>query len=255
MCLIVFAYRVHPDYPLLLASNRDEFHARPTAPAAWWRSGPAVLGGRDLEAGGTWLALDRRGRMAAVTNYRKPDERSGSRPSRGRLVTDFLAGDRSAAASARAAAGRGEAFAGFNLLLFDGARLWYASNRGGGVAEVEPGVHGLSNSLLDSPWPKVERGVARLRAALAASRPGPGALLDALGDETVPPDEALPDTGLGLEKERLLGPCFIVSPDYGTRAASALLVRGDGTRVFAERSFDPEGRVTGERAFRVAPLR
>lgn len=253
MCVIVFAYRVHPDYPLILASNRDEFHARPSAPAGWWRPGPSLLGGRDLERGGSWLALDRRGRMAAITNYRKLGEASGDRPSRGRLVADFLAADRPAPDAAREFEARGGAFAGFNLLLFDGARLSYASNRGGGVREVEPGVHGLSNSLLDTPWPKVERGTERLRAVMmAGGRPRLAALLTVLHDATAPADEVLPDTGLGLEKERLLGPCFIVSPSYGTRATSAVLVRRDGAVVFAERSFDRSGRATEERSFRIA---
>lgn len=266
MCVIVFAYRVHPDYPLLLAANRDEFHARPSVPAGWWRPGPPVLaspvlanpilagpvlGGRDLERGGSWLALDRRGRLAAVTNYRLPGEPAVSRPSRGRLVADFLTGDRPALPAAREAEAAGGAFAGFNLLLFDGSRLCYAGNRGGGVREVEPGVHGLSNSLLDTPWPKVELGTARLRNLLAERCPRMTALLDVLLDSTRPADEALPDTGIGLAKERLLGPCFIVSPSYGTRAASAVAVREDGAVVFAERSFNPAGQVTDERVFRL----
>lgn len=248
MCTIVFAWRCHPRYSLLLASNRDEFHSRPTAPADWWAAPPEIFGGRDLEGGGSWLALDRRGRLAALTNYRKLDPRDADRRSRGLLVRDYLEGEDDAAAFADTVHRGGADHAGFNLLLRDADRFCYVSNRAPGVRDLPPGLYGLSNHLLDTPWPKVLLGKARLQALLERPEIGTEDLLAVLNDRTVPDDDRLPDTGIGLEKERLLGACFIVSPDYGTRAATAVIVDADGASRFTERTFNPAGKRIGERS-------
>jgi len=253
VCTIVFAWRCHPRYSLLLASNRDEFHSRPTAPADRWAEHTEILGGRDLEEGGSWLALDRRGRLATLTNYRKPDPSDGDRRSRGLLVQDYLLGEEDAATFADTVARNGADYAGFNLLLMDAVRVCYVSNRAPGVRDLRPGVYGLSNHLLDTPWPKVLLGKARLEALLERPEIDPEDLLEVLNDRTVPDDDRLPDTGIGLEKERLLGACFIVSPDYGTRSATAVIVEADRTFRFTERTFDPGGARVSERRYRLDP--
>lgn len=225
MCLILFALDAHPRYRLMLAANRDEFYARPTRSLHWWDDAPDVLAGKDLEAGGSWLGIRRDGRFAAITNYREP--KAGQwRTSRGALVRDYLLGDLGARHYADRVAAAAHHYAGFNLLLGDHDQLLYVSNRGNGPTTVTPGVHGISNALLDSPWPKVTLGRSELAAALA----GDGdhtALFALLADDQAPPDATLPDTGVGLELERLLGPRFIRSPNYGTRASTLLLIGHD----------------------------
>ncbi|HKK00591.1 MAG TPA: NRDE family protein [Desulfuromonadales bacterium] len=250
MCLILFAYEAHPDYRLVLLANRDEFYARPTAPADFWPEVPALLAGRDLEAGGTWMGINHNGRLAAVTNYRDPGE-TGNGPSRGRLTRDFL----SAAAMPQAfLAGLdppAETYRGFNLLLGDGGNLFYTSNRDqGGLRSLSAGIYGLSNHLLDTPWPKVERGKAALSEALNRQpTPDENELLAILSDRTVAADDQLPDTGVGLAWERVLAPAYIVSPNYGTRSSSLLLIDECGHVMFVERTFADQGRFVGERRF------
>ncbi len=250
MCLIVFAYRVHPAYPLLLASNRDEFHTRPTEPAGFWPDAPEVVGGRDLEGGGTWLAMDRRGRLAAVTNFREsgPAPVEGS-PSRGVLVADYLRNGHDLETFARMARDRGADLPGFNLLLADATGMHYVTNRPAKIRNLTPGLYGLCNGLLDSPWPKVRAGKAGLAAMLETPHIRPDSLLDLLTDRTVPPDDQLPDTGVGLEKERMLGSAFIVNPTYGTRASTALVIGADGIAVLAERTHDASGETVDEQVF------
>lgn len=251
MCILVLAWRDRPGDRLVLLGNRDEFHARRSAPAAWWDDAPDVLGGRDLEAGGSWLGVTRAGRFAVVTNVREMRLTPPPLPiSRGALVQKFLTGADSPEAFARAAADRGARFAGFNLIVGDGAAAWYASNRAAPRA-LAPGVHALSNAALDTPWPKVER----LRAAFRAARDaGDQALLELLGDRTPAADADLPDTGLPLDKERALSSAFVAVPGYGTRASYLLAIGADDEARLVERSFTPEARVAEERriAFRVA---
>jgi len=241
MCLILFAWRAHPRYRLVLAANRDEFHARASAAAAFWKDLPDVLGGRDLESMGTWLGMTRSGRIAAVTNVR--DGRSEAplnARSRGRLASNFLCGGMPSATFASQALAEGTAYRGFNLLIGDRDALWWTSNRGDGVRRLEPGVYGVANDLLDTPWPKVTAGKAALERVLR-SGPSLGNLLALLDDTRVFADHELPDTGVGLERERMLAPIRIVSPQYGTRCSSAVLVEADGRSQFAERSFDRDG--------------
>lgn len=246
MCLIAFAWRVNPLFPLVVAANRDEFLRRPTAPASFWGDAPRVLAGRDLEAGGTWLGVTTSGRFAALTNFRDPRTHREGRKTRGELVARFLEGDETPGAYLDRLLESAAHYNGFSLLVGDGSRLFVFSNVDGEPAEVPPGVHGLSNNLLDTPWPKVER----TRAALAsiASDPSPDALLTLLADATRPPDADLPETGVGLEVERLLSSPFIESPSYGTRSSTALLVSRDRI-VFVERTH-PE-RVDRRFEFRI----
>jgi uncharacterized protein with NRDE domain len=245
--LILVAWRAHADFPLVLAANRDEFFNRRTASADFWDDAPQVLAGRDLEAGGTWLGMTRTGRFAALTNYRDPASHKPQAPSRGALVADFLKTD--TAIDAYLDSLGPSAYNGFNLLLGDGARLVAFSNVSGQRHELAPGVYGLSNALLDTPWPKVGVGKTALATALAAL-PDETALWRLLGDPTIHPDAALPATGVPLEWERLLSAAFIKSADYGTRCSTVLKVGADGTASFDEQTWLPGARAGERRRFR-----
>lgn len=246
MCLVAFAWKVHPRYPLVLAANRDEFHRRATAPVHRWRDRATVLAGRDLTAGGTWLGLAASGRVAALTNYRQGLGDGLPRPSRGGLVSDALTTAEPIPEWLEALHRRGADYSGFNLVAGDADGLFHCSNRGpAGPAAVAVGVHGLSNHLLDTPWPKVERTTAALTDFLAdAPALSPGDLFEILDDTSPAADDELPDTGIPRDLERLLSAPRIVSPDYGTRSSTALIVDRRGLAMMAERTFDPEGRVT-----------
>lgn len=237
MCLIAVAWQSHPDYPLIVLANRDEFHARPAAPAQFWEESPAVLAGRDLSAGGTWLGVTRQGRFAALTNVREPGMAQGER-SRGLIVSAYLQGNDSPEAYVAQVTAEGQAYSGFNLLACDGDSLWWTSNRGAGPRRLDPGVYMLSNHLLDTPWPKVEL----LRAGLLAQlpHPAPEALLALLQDEREAADIDLPDTGIGLVMERMLSAPFIRSAHYGTRASTVLLA-GHARIRFVEQGHGPDG--------------
>ncbi len=256
MCLIALAVDTHPAYRLVVAANRDEFYARPTAPAAWWADAPDVLAGRDLREGGTWMGVTRAGRFAAVTNSRDPGlAQRENAPSRGALVADFLRGSADAESYAADLAGRAARYNGFNLLVGDEGGLFYLSNRGEGVRRLEPGVYGLSNALLDTPWPKVLRAREAVADALARAR-GDGwesGLWEMLADRVIAADDALPDTGVGAERERLLSPPFIRTDVYGTRASTVLTIARDGEVRFVERSAAPgqEGWTESRHAFRI----
>jgi len=263
MCLILFAHRAHPRYRLVLAANRDEFHDRPSVAAAEWEDAPGVFGGRDLRSGGTWLGVTSTGRWSAVTNYRDPSEFGRSGPSRGRLVADFLRSDATGEAYLEEVVREAHRYPGFNLLVGDGRDVFWTSNRLPRAAEsaghppyhrLAAGVYGLSNHLLDTPWPKVERGRGGLSRLLeAADEPGPGTLLHLLMDRAVAADTDLPATGVPLDLERALSAPFITLPDYGTRASSALLIGTDASILLAERRFDGRGAAGGETLVRVAP--
>lgn len=254
MCLLLLAYDVHPRHRLLLAANRDEYHSRPSAPAALWPEAEAVLAGRDLQAGGTWLGVTHAGRVAAVTNFRDASAHKPDAPSRGRLVSDFLTGGQTAGDYIRGLAGRGGDYNGFSLVAGDAAGFYYYSNRAGAPQRLAPGVYGLSNHLLDTPWPKVQRGKQALAGLLARAQVAPAALLELLADSTVPADASLPQTGVGAERERLLASMFVSSADYGTRCSTALLIDRDGGAQFVERSFSAGGATgTVNHEFEIAP--
>lgn len=240
MCLIVVGWRVHQDFPLVVAANRDEFHARPSAPAGRWPQAPQVIGGRDLEAGGTWLGIADGGRFAAVTNVREPGMAKGRR-SRGELTHDFLLGGESAADYARAIDGAG--YSGFNLLLADGDTLFYCSNRDGAPRALPPGIYGLSNHMLDSPWPKLVKARRSFAEALA-KLPDEADLFALLADRRVEADADLPQTGVPLDIERMLSAVFVQSENYGTRASTVLWQTAGGDIRLHERSFGPDGLAT-----------
>ena len=241
MCLILLAWQAHPDYPFVVAANRDEFFKRPTAPAAFWDDPSGILAGRDLEAGGTWLGVTRGGRFAALTNYRNPARNRSGTPSRGRLVSGFLAGTFSAEAYLDHLHRAGPDYNGFNLVFGDitqSGALFYFSNCEEGARRLSPGIYGLSNHLLDTPWPKVARGKSALARALRAL-PDDRSLLELLRDESRARDDELPRTGVSLEWERLLSAAFIRAPDYGTRSSTAVLVARSGAVQFEEVTFSP----------------
>jgi uncharacterized protein with NRDE domain len=249
MCLLVIAWRRHPRYRLILAGNRDEFHARPTAPATWWDDPPELLAGRDLLAQGTWLGAARDGRVAVVTNYRELGERRPDAPSRGALIVDYVRGGAGPAAYLGALAARAQEYAGFNLLAADAETLGYYSNRGPAPSRLSPGIYGLSNQLLDTPWPKLTRVRAAFEHLVNARRLEEEALLDLLADRTPADVAELPHTGLPLELERALSAPFIVTPTYGTRCSTLVMLDLAGGGAFYERRFDATGAVTGESRF------
>lgn len=238
MCLILFAWKMDENFPLVLAANRDEFYDRPSAPAAFWEEAPDLLAGRDLREGGTWLGVTTEGRLAALTNYRDPASLKIGAPSRGRLVSDYLRSREIPEAYLRRIAPDADRFNGFNLIVGDPDDLFCYSNRGI-LERLGPGIYGLSNRLLDTPWPKVEQGKTAL-SALLEDKNGLSTerLFALLADRTRPPDARLPDTGVGLEWERVLSPLFIESPVYGTRSSTVLLIDRKGEVNFAERVFN-----------------
>lgn len=238
MCLILIAWQTHPDYPLVVAANRDEFHARPTAAVGRWENAPAIIAGRDLEAGGTWLGITDTGRFAAVTNVREPGQPKG-RLSRGELTAVFLASDETPADFAEHI--DDSAYSGFNLLLADRQQLCYRSNRDGTVRMLPPGIYGVSNHLLDTPWPKLETAKAGFAHALRAL-PDTAGLFAILADREIVPDTRLPATGVPLEWERLLSAIFVCSPTYGTRASTVVLRHADSHARIEERSFAADGQ-------------
>lgn len=240
MCLIAFAWNVHPRWRLVLAGNRDEFHARPSEPLAHWPHSP-IMAGRDLQAGGTWLGVTAAGRCAVVTNVRDP-RASGDGESRGLLVSDFLAGTGTAQAEAERLLARAAAYRPFNLLLFDRRQAMFVGNRPAPHGRaLEAGIHALSNADLDTPWPKVLAVCRRMQAWAAQAAGDPLALFAALADERVAADAQLPDTGIGLEYERRLSAAFIRGELYGTRASTVVAIAHDGSGMIVERSFGPTG--------------
>jgi len=236
MCLIALAYKVHPRFPLILAANRDEFLDRPTEPAHWWKDAPDILAGRDQRAGGTWLGFTRNGRFAAITNYREMRMNFPAGPSRGVLVREALEHGIDPKST--------KAYAGFNLIYGSVNSLRYHNNIKGADEALTPGIHGLSNHFLNTPWPKVvkaEHGMKELLELPDADLPE--ALFTLLTDDAIAPDEKLPDTGLPLEMERAASSIFIRTPGYGTRCSTVLLVDAEGQVIFQELSFPGEGLV------------
>lgn len=247
MCLAVLALHALPGIPVLIAANRDEFHARPTLPAAQWDNAPTVYAGRDGLAGGTWMGVTTTGRYALVTNFREPGKHLNPAPSRGALVEDYLRGASSPADYLAAVHATDQDYNGFNLIVGDTRQAWYLSNRNGGPRALAAGIYALSNHLLDTPWPKLARTKAAFTAVLARSpQPDLPALFDALADREVADDSDMPATGLPWDREKLLSSPFIVSPDYGTRSSSVLAMRDTGDAQLDERRFAPDGSVSGE---------
>jgi uncharacterized protein with NRDE domain len=239
MCIILFAYKIHPKYYIVLAANRDEYYVRSTSRAAFWEDAPDILAGRDLERGGTWLGVTKTGRYAAVTNFHDPLSNKKGAPSRGFLVSDFLRSVESPQDYLLRTSQHSEDYNGFNLIVGDGTGLFYHTNKAEGVTPLMPGVYGLSNHLLDTPWPKVARGKQSLGEIVRDGDKIPSeSVLDILADNTQADDALLPQTGIGLEYERALSPVFISTPVYGTRSSSVLLIDLNGEISFVERTFE-----------------
>jgi uncharacterized protein with NRDE domain len=248
MCLVVFAWQAHPNYRLVLAGNRDESYARPTQDAHWWPDNASILAGRDLQAGGTWLAMSKAGRFAAVTNFRDGRaNRSGLR-SRGTLVTDLVTGSRSLGETGSSI--EMDAYAGFSLLFSDGESMSYLSNRDDLGAKLESGIYGLSNASLDTPWSKVVRAKAGLKALIDNDALNETELLRLLSDRTPAPLHDVAADDLPFEMARAVSAPFIVTPAYGTRSSTIVLWDNDGGVEFCERRFDPAGQAAGDSRFR-----
>ena len=250
MCLIAFAWRHHPRYPLVVAANRDEFHQRPTAPASFWTDCPEILAGRDLLGRGTWLGISSRGRFAALTNLRGEREVRRDAPSRGSLVSAYLSGRERPSEYLTQVARRARRYNGFCLIAGDGAEMGYYCAHDPAPLPLSPGVYGLSNARLDAPWPKVEGLKAGLASVLSRPRWGSGDLMELLGDRAPAPDEALSDTGVGLAQERVFSSAFVLGDHYGTRASTVLVVESGGHVDFSEWSFDSRARPEEKRYFR-----
>ena len=253
MCLLVLAWNAHPRYRLVVAANRDEYHERPSAPLGRWPSAAEILAGRDLRAGGTWLGIDRRRRFGIVTNFRDLMGAPPQAPSRGGLIPRYLNGTAGPGDYLAALAPEAEAYGGFNLLLADGESLWYASNRGTPFARaLSPGIHGLSNERLDTPWPKL----VRVRCGFETWLRGGGSVDDGelfalLADRAPASDEGLPSTGVSPEWERTLSSPFVLNPSYGTRCSTLMAIEPAGACFVAERRFDPSGARSGETEYRL----
>lgn len=242
MCLILFAYRYHPDYKLILAANRDEYYNRPTEPAQWWPDAPALLAGKDLKAGGTWMGITKNGKVAALTNYRGPGPQKPGAPSRGKLVSDYLLSDSPAQEYLETLHQNGNLYNGFNLIVGDMDNLFHYSSKEetNEISPLGPGLYGLSNAVLDTPWPKVVKGKQMLeQQVLNEAEISPETIFSILGDTRRAPFKELPDTGVGKVIEKLLSPLFIKTPDYGTRSSTVLLIDQKGHVTFIEKSFKP----------------
>ena len=252
MCLVVLAWQIHPRYRLVVAANRDEFHERPTAAMTKWPSPDDIIAGRDLRAGGTWLAMDRARRFGIVTNFRDLQPPAPNAPSRGNLIPDYLRNQAEAAAHLEELHPKAGRYSGFNLLLTDSTSLWYASNRANHFATpLPPGIYGLSNEFLDTPWPKLQRVRRRFDPLLMQGGEVPkDELFAILADPTqAAVNEELPKTGLSREWEQLLSSPFIRNEDYGTRCSTVVLLDPAGAVCLAERRFDSAGSVTAETEF------
>ena len=260
MCLILFAYGMDSDHPLILGANRDEFYERPTSPLSWWEDHPHILAGRDLRGGGggggggTWMGMTKEGRWSGITNFRDPSGLKPQAPSRGELVTDFLCSRESPQTYLEDVRQRADAYNGFNLIIGDSTGLFYYSNYQHDIRRLSPGIYGLSNRFINSPWPKVERGTAALAKLIGKGQVDDESIFTLLADQWHPPDHLLPDTGVGMEWERTLSPLFIHSEGYGTRSSSVIRMEKTGRIQFAERTFeafDNGVRVTDTRRFQL----
>jgi len=257
MCLILVAWREHAEFPFFVAANRDEYYARPTLPADWWADDPRILAGRDLTAGGTWLGITRSGRFAALTNFRDPPQHRADAPSRGGLVTSLLRSNEPVTTSLERLRRVGSAYNGFSVIFSDGERLGVYESAPGEGRELGPGLYGLSNHLLDTPWPKVKNSKSQLLRVIDDEN----AALALLRDDRPAPDEQLPSTGVRLEWERLLSSVFVRAPEYGTRCSTIVRIDRSGEVLFDEWSWDSAGakmgrvRMTFQSAPRASPVK
>jgi len=237
MCLIVFANNFIEDYKLVFAANRDEFYERPSEQAEFWSEYPDLLAGKDLKAGGTWMGITKQGRFAAITNFRDLKNHKNDAPSRGNLTVDFLNNDISPEEYYNKLKPTLNNFNGFNLLLGNVDQLYYFSNKTEDIQRLEPGIHGISNAILDTPWPKVEKSKIQLQRLIEYKKIHPWEILNILDDTSSAKDEELPDTGVGLELERVLSPIFIKSEKYGTRSSTIVTVDKQNNVRFVEKTY------------------
>ena len=237
MCLIVFANNVHPKYKLIFAANRDEFYNRPSEQAEFWSEYPDLLAGKDLQAGGTWLGITKQGRFAAITNYRDLKNLKPNAPSRGNLTLDFLISDISPQEYYTKLKPTINEYNGFNLLPGTVDELFYFSNMTDGLMKIESGIHGISNAVLNTPWPKVEKGKQQLQRLLQQDEIHAWEVIDILKNSNPAKDQDLPDTGVGPELERMLSPIFIKSEKYGTRCSTVVMIDNDNNVKFVEKFF------------------
>mgnify|MGYP003808180431 CR=1 FL=1 len=238
MCLIFISIHDHPQYKLIVAANRDEFYARKTAALSEWHDHPGIIGGRDLQAQGTWMAMAREGKIGMVTNYRDLKNIDPHAPTRGHLVTDYLIHGQGAEAYLKEVHLKASRYNGFSLVVGSADELFFYSNYQSKILKLGPGLYGLSNHLLDTPWPKVERGKKKMSVALSTPKVDPAVLFEVLRDEEVAPDSQLPNTGLDIGRERALSAMFIKSPNYGSRCSTVVLVDIENNVSYTERVYD-----------------
>jgi len=237
MCLIVFANNVHPKYKFIFAANRDEFYNRPSSQANFWKENSELLAGRDLQAGGTWMGITKKGKFAAITNFRDLKNHRNDAPSRGKLTVDFLANNIHPEEYYGFLKSDLNKFNGFNLILGNIDKLYYFSNKNEALKKLEPGIHGISNALLNTPWPKVEKSKKQLEALLGQNEIHPHEVMNILYDKNKADDDFLPDTGVGIELERLLSPVFISSEKYGTRCSTVVMADKNNNVQFLEKTY------------------
>ncbi|GAA0356678.1 NRDE family protein [Bowmanella denitrificans] len=253
MCILFVALRAHPEFPLLIAANRDEFHARPTTPSGFWPAAPGILAGKDLQAGGTWMGVSEDGRVAALTNIREPSQHKANSPSRGHLVSGYLTNTTPqdyAAALKRSKT----AYNGYNLLFGNWQNLAVYNNKRDELTMLTDGIYGLSNADIHSPWPKTSKGVARLTQFCQQGQTNTEILFSLLKDDVPAEDHLLPSTGVAKEWEKRLSAIFIQSEQYGTRTSTLLMVNKHAQASWYERSFSASGVVYKDVSFHF-PLR
>lgn len=240
MCILFIAYQMHPKYSLIIAANRDEMYARPTKAAHFWDDNDTVLAGRDLKQHGTWLGITKSGRFAALTNFRNPKENQENKQSRGHIVKNFLTSQLTPYEYLCSLQEERNRYAGFNVIVADQEKMYYYSNVENEIKQIQAGIHGLSNHLLNTPWPKVEKGKQKLQTIVEQNDVTPDALFELLADKEKAPEDQLPNTGVPLDIEKQLSSIFIDMEGYGTRCSTVLLVNKDGMVTFSERTF-PDG--------------
>ena len=249
MCLLLISYNTHPEYPLIVAANRDEFYNRPTEKAHFWKDYPDLLAGKDIEAGGTWLGITKSGRFAAITNYRDMKTIKEKAPSRGKLTLNFLTSEIPPVKYGYSLSEKAKEYNGYNLLFSDPETMFYFSNQTMESRQLSPGLYGLSNHLLDTPWPKVVRSKESFLKAITAERISEESLFEILSDDRQADDDQLPETGLSRELERAVSPVFIKSDGYGTRSSTILMVSNVKNVLFVERALDTNSGKWNESRF------
>ncbi|MEH6575577.1 MAG: NRDE family protein [Amphritea sp.] len=241
MCLIVFAYKYHPEYNLILAANRDEFYARATRPLHQWPAQPNILAGQDLEQGGTWLGVNTDGRFSALTNHRDGSRKLSGKRSRGHLPLDFLNSTLDAEQFAKQTQNADIAYDGYNQLVGDNQNLFYLSSSRQDSQRVAPGIHGVSNARLNTPWPKLLQQKELLRQHIDDNQHQPEQLIRIMNNPQTYADALLPDTGISMDWERALSASFIQMKQYGTRATTIIRQRYDGETEIIEQNYDAKG--------------